>query len=249
MGYDAKNAFLASLVRFIGALTVAYDAADLPTFEAAFKAELKSSGTAFNNELADAAAGVKFQAGTFHAGVYAYANVVAPMHDIILDTAKWLYGKSKAPKRTARGQFITDAQMTTFAGTFPVLHPVVPQDAERGTDVALHYPVGADRRTTDRLDDGAGTVKAMTAITDKAHQLYLLGKIRLDTKFIRNIVFINNVYRTISLILRKSMAYVGDDVANGMPAITDRMTEFHRNQARSTKDKSRIKNHWKRYDY
>ncbi len=78
-----------------------------------------------------------------------------------------------------------------------------------------------------------------------------IGRMRFDTVFIRNLIFITNLYRSIRMKLQRDLVYSKDIVLRSEPITRTQLTEFFGNQTdavnrRAPYDTSAM---WRKYDY
>lgn len=64
------------------------------------------------------------------------------------------------------------------------------------------------------------------------HVLRTIGQSRFDTIFIRNLVFIINLYRTVRLRLQRDLVYDRDIIQKSIPITRIQLTEYQQNQSR-----------------
>ncbi|QYB17607.1 polyprotein pp220-like protein [Pacmanvirus S19] len=84
-------------------------------------------------------------------------------------------------------------------------------------------------------------------VTNIKHILKQVGRLRFDTVFIRNLVFITNLYRSVRMKLQRDLVYNKDIVMKSIPITRPQLTEFYGN----TVDQSRQEYSsqlWKRYE-
>jgi len=80
-------------------------------------------------------------------------------------------------------------------------------------------------------------------------QLFMLSRMRFDTVFIRNLVFIVNLYRTVRHKLQKDLTYNRDIIASSQVVTKPSITEFSGNQTYQLPSKYLSNQRYKRYQY
>ncbi len=75
------------------------------------------------------------------------------------------------------------------------------------------------------------------------------GRLRFDTIFIRNLIFIVNLYRSIRMKLQRDLTYNKDIIARSIPITRPDLTEFYGNSVPNRRDDHTTSSMWKRYDY
>lgn len=80
-----------------------------------------------------------------------------------------------------------------------------------------------------------------------------VGRLRFDTVFIRNLVFIVNLYRSVRMKLQRDLVYSKDIILRAEPITRAQLTEFYGNQAiagdRQLPYDKAFGRMWQRYDY
>jgi uncharacterized protein YbjT (DUF2867 family) len=88
-------------------------------------------------------------------------------------------------------------------------------------------------------------------VTPIREVLAAVGRLRFDTVFIRNLIFIVNLYRSVRMKLQRDLVYSRDVVMRSAPITRPQLTEFYGNQMdHAREDYSRPQNPmYRRYDY
>jgi hypothetical protein len=81
-----------------------------------------------------------------------------------------------------------------------------------------------------------------------------IGRLRFDTVFIRNLIFIVNLYRSIRMKLQRDLVYSRDIILKAEPVTRMQLTEFHGNQVDAGVQRANYVNYqksplWARYNY
>lgn len=82
-----------------------------------------------------------------------------------------------------------------------------------------------------------------------AQHLHMISRMRYDTVFVRNLVFIVNLYRTIRHKLQKDLTYNRDIVASSQIITKPSITEFSGNQTYETPASYSLHQRYRRYQY
>lgn len=102
------------------------------------------------------------------------------------------------------------------------------------TTYRLSYIKPVSDSTYEQQEDtfGSGSVEEIQ-LNDPtfAKMLRVLGKVRFDTKLIRNLIFVTNLYRSVRLKLHKDLVYSKDIILKSAPITRMSITEFLANQA------------------
>lgn len=88
-------------------------------------------------------------------------------------------------------------------------------------------------------------------VSNIAVVLAQVGRLRFDTVFIRNLVFIVNLYRSIRMKLQRDLVYSKDIILKAEPITRPQLTEFFGNQtsASSSRGKYNDSAMWRRYNF
>lgn len=79
--------------------------------------------------------------------------------------------------------------------------------------------------------------------------LMIVGRLRFDTVFIRNLIFITNLYRSVRVKLQRDLVYSKDVILRSVPITRPQLTEFYGNQVDLAPDDYRRSQMYKRYSY
>jgi hypothetical protein len=82
-----------------------------------------------------------------------------------------------------------------------------------------------------------------------ASHLNLIGRMRFDTIFVRNLVFIVNLYRTVRHKLQKDLTYNRDIVASSQIITKPSITEFSGNQTYAPPPSYSLHQRYRKYQY
>ena len=95
----------------------------------------------------------------------------------------------------------------------------------------------------------AGQIKSIDVPPELADILNIVGRLRFDTVFIRNLIFITNLYRSVRIKLARDLTYSKDIITKSIPITNANITEFYGNnidRARADYSRSAM---YKKYQY
>ncbi|SIP85978.1 Hypothetical protein PACV_263 [Pacmanvirus A23] len=84
-------------------------------------------------------------------------------------------------------------------------------------------------------------------VTNIKNILTQVGRLRFDTVFIRNLVFITNLYRSVRMKLQRDLVYNKDIVMKSAPITRSQLTEFYGNVVDHSRQSYEGSQLWKRY--
>ncbi len=106
------------------------------------------------------------------------------------------------------------------------------------------------------IDDGQ--IKSVD-VTNIKNVLASIGRLRFDTVFIRNLIFIVNLYRSVRMKLQRDLVYSKDIIMRSTPITRVQLTEFYGNEVDQGQDHTGHPNRfnyirpdnpmWKKYNY
>lgn len=88
--------------------------------------------------------------------------------------------------------------------------------------------------------DDKGKVQSVTLSKDTKEILHLIGRMRFDTKLVRNLFWLTNIFRTLRLKLRHELTWYDSKVVDSHATLAPSITEFYGNDS----DKSMKLNHY-----
>ena len=78
-------------------------------------------------------------------------------------------------------------------------------------------------------------VNSATVAADIYHILHQVGRLRFDTIFVRNLIFITNLYRSVRMKLARDLTYSKDVITKATPIVNNNITEFYGNNSDSAR--------------
>jgi hypothetical protein len=79
--------------------------------------------------------------------------------------------------------------------------------------------------------------------------LQIVGRLRFDTVFIRNIMFIINLYRSVRMKMQRDLVYSKDVILRSTPITRSQLTEFFNNQVDGARDDYRQSPRYQMYKF
>jgi hypothetical protein len=79
--------------------------------------------------------------------------------------------------------------------------------------------------------------------------LAVVGRLRFDTVFIRNLIFIVNLYRSVRMKLQRDLVYNKDVILKSAPITRPQLTEFYGNQVDHAREDYSRNPMYRRYEY
>ena len=115
--------------------------------------------------------------------------------------------------------------------------------------ISLHYLTGPTQSTQEPVDcdeepdnsfnpRGVNKIVELPINHELAHVLQYIGKERFNTRLIRNLIFIINLYRSVLLKLRKDLTYNKDIITRSTALARPQITEFFGNNIDANRDRS-----------
>ena len=79
--------------------------------------------------------------------------------------------------------------------------------------------------------------------------LSMVGKLRFDTVFLRNVIFIVNLYRSVRMKLQRDLVYSKDVIMKSVPITRPQLTEFYQNQIYQQSPSYSLTGMYNRFNY
>jgi hypothetical protein len=92
-------------------------------------------------------------------------------------------------------------------------------------------------------------IKSVSIESDLRQILVQCGRLRFDTIFIRNLIFIVNLYRSVRMKLQRDLTYSKDIVLRSAPITRSNLTEFFSNEVDHNRVPYQTSDMWKRYNH
>lgn len=231
----SKAQWDASFAAIKGAAPVAlYSADELPDHE--FTARPRASGHDVDPRTTERMYRLIEDASAYDGALAGIAPVIDMFKDFIPNEMKKASLVLNAPNNALR------------SGTATSLHYL---ESDSDNDIYPDRWKGANSRL--RPDNAnvvsASQIKTVSVDATVAPILAELSRLRLDSRLIRNLIFIVNLYRAVRVKLQRDLTYDREVIQSSAAITKDSITEFFGNQLLGTEESDWIEQRRRRYNY
>lgn len=175
-----------------------------------------------------------------------YLGAVVGTFDKILDSI-FRAGATNLPIAFRAGQNVSPYDSVDIAHRMSAgIMAAIPKDSTLNTMSGTQPP---ETLHWLKPGDNDNQIESFTVDGDLRKIFAVVGRLRFDTVFIRNLIFIVNLYRSLRIKLSRDLMYNKDIITRSAPITGVHLTEFFGNEVDQPRDDYGKSKMWKRYNY